>query len=67
MSNKVPFGDATGYELAFDNEHSTMYESNNSVCSLGVDIGQNLGVQLTRIRYFPNYKWQIASKYIRGG
>lgn len=34
---------------------------------MGIDIGQNLGVQLTRIRYFPNPSWSIAYQFIKGG
>lgn len=44
-----------------------MYDSGNSDCHFGVDIGQGLGVRLTRIRYFPNINWQIASSYMKGG
>lgn len=66
LGNKVKWGDATGWQNAFDGQHSTIYGSNNAVCSVGVDIGVNLGVQITRIRYFPNPQWNIAYQYIKG-
>jgi hypothetical protein len=36
------------------------------LCSIGIDIGQDLGVSLTRIRYFPTTAWVIASNFIQG-
>ena len=42
---------------AFDEDYSTMYDSLNNICFIGVDIGIGLGVLLTRIRYFPNNNW----------
>jgi hypothetical protein len=52
---------------AFDGDHSTMYNSSNLSCFVGVDIGEGLGVLLSRIRYFPNNNWQISANYIKGG
>jgi hypothetical protein len=66
LKDKVKWGDASGWEAAFDKEHATIYNSNNVACNVGVDIGTNLGVQLTRIRYFPNPYWNIAYQYIKG-
>jgi hypothetical protein len=34
---------------------------------MGVDAGEGLGIQLSRIRYFPNYQWNIASLFVEGG
>lgn len=31
-----------------------------------MDIGENKLVKVTRIRYFPYYKWTIAAQYIAG-
>ena len=59
------WGDSSGWQAAFDKEPSTTYYSLNSPCSLGIDIGANLGIQLTRIRYFPNSTWNVASSYIK--
>ena len=47
-------------------QHATMYNSNNTACSVGIDIGKGLGVQLTRVRYFPNPSWNIAYQFIKG-
>ncbi len=66
LSTKSLFGDSANIIKAFDNDHTTMYDSNNNDCYLGVDIGENLAVLLTRIRYFPNYKWPISSLMIKG-
>ncbi len=47
--------------------HATTYVSSSaSTCFVGVDIGSNLGVQITRIRYFPNPFWNIASLFLQG-
>ena len=51
----------------FDNDHKTIYNSTNAVCEIGVDMGANIGIYMTRIRYFPNPLWTIASNYIMGG
>lgn len=66
LGDKTKWGDTAGWEAAFDSDHSTIYNSNNTSCDVGIDIGQNLGVQLTRIRYFPNPYWSIAYQYIKG-
>jgi hypothetical protein len=67
LSSKKLFGDSVNVIKAFDNDHTTMYDSANNDCELGVDMGENLAVLLTRIRYFPNYKWPISSLMIKGG
>ncbi len=66
LGDKTKWGDTAGWEAAFDSEHSTMYSSNKTSCNVGIDIGANLGVQLTRIRYFPNPSWNIAYQFIKG-
>ncbi len=66
LKGKMTWGDAQGWESAFDNEFTTVYNSTNAACSVGIDIGANIGVQLTRIRYFPNPTWKIAADYIKG-
>jgi hypothetical protein len=66
LKDKVKWGDSQGWEAAFDGEHATVYNSNNTQCSFGVDIGQKLGVQLTRVRYFPNSSWAITYQFIKG-
>jgi hypothetical protein len=50
LKGKTTWGDAQGWESAFDNEFTTVYNSTNAVCSVGIDIGIDIGVQLTRIR-----------------
>ena len=67
MDEKVVWGDSEGWENAFDNEYGTSYSSDNAVCSIGIDIGENLGAYLTRIRFFPFAEWSIASNMITGG
>jgi hypothetical protein len=67
LTGYTTFGDSINSVFAFDGVHSSIYDSNSAVCNVGIDLGENSGVQLTRIRYFPNYKWQIASTYIQGG
>lgn len=65
--NFVLFGDSKGSNLAFDNSQATNYQSNNSACFIGVDFGANLGISLTRIRYFPYAGWVLNSLYLPGG
>lgn len=67
LTSYTTFGDSSNSVFAFDGIHSSIYDSSNSACNVGIDLGENRGVQLTRIRYFPNYKWQVASTYIQGG
>jgi len=66
LKGKTTWGDAPGWESAFDNEYTTIYNSSNLACSVGVDIGESIGLQLTRVRYFPNPSWPIASEMIKG-
>lgn len=51
---------------AFDSKYSTTYSSSNANCYIGIDIGENKLVAITRIRYFPYQLWEIASNYIKG-
>lgn len=44
-----------------------MYSSSSgSTCFLGIDVGSELELSLTRIRFFPNSKWIIAANYLIG-
>lgn len=36
------------------------------MCYIGFDVGAGNLARVTRIRYFPYYKWTIAAKYIKG-
>lgn len=53
-------------ESAFDTLHATYYSSSAASCYIGIDAGAGKVVDITRIRYFPYYKWSIAAKYIKG-
>jgi hypothetical protein len=66
LSGKVTWGDTAGWENAFDKDHATIYTSKNSTCAFGVDIGDQRGVKLNRVRFFSNPAWQIASQYVKG-
>lgn len=46
---------------------TTFPSASNTTCSIGIDIGEGLGVQLTRVRYFPNPAWNVAYAFIKGG
>lgn len=50
----------------FDNIHSSFYSSSNSNCYIGIDVGESKLIDIRRIRYFPYYKWEIVSKYLKG-
>lgn len=51
----------------FDGLQSTVYNSSSaSTCFVGIDVGSELSLNLTRIRYFPNGKWLIAANYLIG-
>ena len=51
----------------FDGFLGTTYSStSSSACFIGADIGAGLVLQLTRVRFFPNSKWLIASNYLLG-
>lgn len=52
---------------AFDNLFGTVYTSPSlGNCYIGFDVGTDLLLELTRIRFFPNSRWTIASKYLVG-
>lgn len=51
---------------SFDNLHATYYSSSNAICYIGLDVGANKVASVNRIRYFPNYSWTIAAKYLNG-
>lgn len=53
-------------DAAFDYNHGSFYSSTNSVCFIGLDAGVGKVVKVTRIRYFPYYKWTIAANFIKG-
>ena len=52
--------------LAFDHFHGTIYSSANPTCYIGVDVGSELRLELTRIRYFPNSEWMVVADYLLG-
>ena len=52
--------------FAFDGTYSTTYSSSNSDCFVGMDIGEGLLVSISRIKYFPYNRWEIASNYLKG-
>ncbi len=52
-------------DFSFDNRHATFYTSNNTLCYIGLDVGIQRLVNVKRIRYFPNYKWNVAANYIK--
>jgi hypothetical protein len=47
-----------------DRDKNTIYNSLNSVCWIGLDVGTNLAVDLKSVRYFPNINWinSVVSK-----
>lgn len=52
---------------AFDNLFGTVYTSPSvGDCFIGFDVGSDLVLELTRIRFFPNSRWTIASQYLVG-
>ena len=51
----------------FDGRPGTVYTSNSSSdCFLGIDVGSQLTLNLTRLRFFPNSNWIIAANYLVG-
>jgi hypothetical protein len=52
--------------LASDGLLSTIYSSSTATCYVGVDFGEYLRADITRIRYFPNRSWRAANAYILG-
>lgn len=58
---------AASQSNVFDGFLGTIYSStSSSACFIGADVGSGLVVQLTRVRFFPNSRWLIASNYIIG-
>ena len=51
---------------AFDSVHGTVYSSSSTICYIGIDTGSEMVLNLTRIRFFPNSNWLIASDYFVG-
>lgn len=59
--------DYTGGDAAFDGFLGTVYTSLNSgACFIGADVGAGLTLKITRVRFFPNSKYVIASNYLIG-
>jgi hypothetical protein len=58
---------ASGKSLAFDGFLGTVYNSASSgACFIGADVGAGMTLHLTRVRFFPNSRWTIASNYLLG-
>lgn len=57
---------ASSKTLAFDGNHGTIYYSSASTCYIGIDVGSDLVLELSRIRYFPNSRWMVVSNYLVG-
>jgi len=53
--------------FAFDGIISSFYQSENSECFVGIDIGEGKLAKITKIKYFPYYMWARSSDYISGG
>jgi|LakMenEpi03Aug12_release.lakeMendotaPanAssembly.Ray.scaffolds.fasta_scaffold4885141_1 hypothetical protein len=51
-------------KFAFDSTYASIYSSTNALCFVGIDIGENLLLEVSRIRYFPYAKWSVAAKYL---
>jgi hypothetical protein len=56
----------TNVSATFDSSILTVYGSPNSICYIGVDIGQGLFTSIDRIRIFPFLDWSNAAKYLLG-
>jgi hypothetical protein len=62
-----PFADTSSNAgLAFDSLQSTYYSSNAATCFVGLDFGQYLKADVSRIRYFPFRDWRSAGAYLIG-
>jgi hypothetical protein len=63
----TPFADvASNAGLAFDSLQSTYYSSSGATCYVGLDFGQYLKADVSRIRYFPLRDWRSAGTYLIG-
>jgi hypothetical protein len=49
---------------AFDGQTTTYYGSGAANCWLGLDAGANMGVSVSRIRFFPSFDWPNAAQKI---
>lgn len=49
---------------SFDNDLQSVYASSNPECWVGIDIGQNLTVAVSRIKFFPKLSWKNAANYL---
>jgi hypothetical protein len=53
--------------LAFDGiMGSTYVSSSNGICYIGINVGNEMTLNLNRIRFFPYSQWLIASQYLTG-
>lgn len=58
---------ATTKSNAFDGLQGTIYTSTSTgACFIGADVGSGLTLSLSRVRFFPNSKWIVASSYLIG-
>ena len=56
--------DSGNAEKAFDSLHGTSYISSSSACFVGIDVGSELVLNLTRVRFFPHSQWLIVADYL---
>ena len=55
----APIADTTTKaSLAFDKLMSTYYSSSATTCYVGMDFGEYLTADISRIRYFPLRSWK---------
>lgn len=56
----------TKASLAFDKLMSTYYSSSATTCYVGMDFGEYLTADISRIRYFPLRSWKSVGQYLSG-
>lgn len=50
-------GTSSSSSAVLDGNENTVYISPNTICWIGLDLGANLALNLSRIRYFPSMSW----------
>lgn len=66
LSGKPIADTAASAPLAFDTLQSTVYSSSAATCFVGVDFGDYLRVNISRVRFFPYRGWRSAGSYLLG-